>query len=743
MLTTSDMEPGRRYTLTLNEVADRSGNVLSRESVSSFAGVEEGADTTPPRVTGATAISSTRVLVTFSERVKGGAGSAENPDHYQIVGSDRLSGSLEAQATLLVHDATLSDNARSVSLVTGPQSEIAYTLRVSNVFDEADNAVIGPTRDRPVETEFFGTPGTGAGLDSDGDGLTDAAEQRGWTVQVVLGSGRVEERDVTSDPYTVDTDGDGLPDGAEWVNRTNPRAADTDGDDLSDDQELNLYYSDPTQGDTDGDGLGDGLEVNFFETSPIDADTDGDQLGDDFEVEAANRNPRIADVPGIEISVGDVGLTLDERFTYTDTEGTTQTSSSSTSTTLEQGSERSYATSDTQTMTSALEVAVGAEVSYSFPKDFGASVSTDVTTSSSQEYSSTVSRASSTSSNRAYNESIAKSQTFESTTEVQREVLDAAVRLPITVESLSDVAFTVENIEITALQQDPLNRNRVIPVATLVPEVAAAGGDSPRYNVGPGGTKSNIVFVNREVFPQTVEDLMKDPRGLIFKIANYDLTDEIGRNFAYTQQDVIDRTVSITVDYGDGRTASYQVATYAGFDPDGNPIGRTMHDVLSNELGLDYGTKPGSEVLGEGGDDTQVLTRVGNVAEDAANAQSWVIFTSAAYGDTLDTEVDFGDIVLRSGDVYRLAYMQDVDQDGLFARQEYLYGSDDDDPDSDGDGLGDYAEVEEGWMVAVVGQTRYTGYADPRRAGLRLGSGTRHRRARRMGDRRPPARHGR
>lgn len=718
LLTTAPQQSDVEYTVSVAGVTDVQENPLDPDpGTATFMGVSVrgpvDGDAVPPRVSNVASTSPTTVLVTFSEPVLDGATETE---HYRMH-ARLLASELERQATLDVREATLQAGRTAVELTTRTQSDIEYTLEVVNVRDLAGNQIAPPERGvDPSVLRFTGTAGSGDGSDDeDGDGLSDAAEQKGWVVTVVDEAGNASRTEVTSDPATVDTDEDGVSDDEEFVNGTNPRAADTDGDGLSDDDELNLYYSDPTHRDTDGDGLRDGLEVNFFETSPIDADTDGDQLEDGFEVEAANRNPRIADVPGIEISVGDVGLTLDERFTYTDSEGTTQTSSSSSSTTLEQGSERSYATSDTQTMTSSLEVSVGAEVNYSFPKDFGASVSTDVTTSSSQEYSSTVSRASSTSSNRAYNESVAKSQTYESTTEVQREVVDAAVRLPITIESLSDVAFTVDNIEITALQQDPLDRNRVIPVATLVPEVAANGGGSPRYNVGPGGTKSNIVFVNREVFPQTVEDLMKDPRGLIFKIANYDLTDEMGRNFAYTQQDVIDRTVSITVDYGDGLTESHQVATYAGFDPDGRPIGRTMDDVLRGELGLDYGTKPASEVLDEPGNDTQVLSRIGSVAENAANAQSWVIFTSAAYAEPLEPDVDFGDIVLRSGEVYRLAYMQDVDEDGLFARQEYLYGSDDDDPDSDGDGLGDRAEIEDGWTVEVVGQTPYTGYADPRR----------------------------
>jgi len=720
LLTTEPQRDERTsYTLSVEGVTDRAGNALDPDpTTATFTGVSRrgpvDGDTAPPRVSNVASTSPTNVLVTFTEPVRGGGDSAENPAHYRITTATE-SASLEAQGVLIVVDATLRPDRTAVDLTTMTQSDVAYVLEVVNVKDLAGNQIAPPERGLdPSVQRFTGSPASGVPDDLDGDGLGDAAEQAGWSVTILAEDGTRTVRDVSSDPALPDTDGDGVGDLDERVNGTDPRSADSDGDGLTDDEELNLHYSEPTERDSDGDGLRDGLEVNFFDISPIHADTDGDQLSDDEEVEAANRDPRIADVPRIQIEVGDVALTLDERFTFTDSEGTSQTSTSSTSTTLEQGSERTYATSDTQTMTSSIESTVGAEVSYSFPKDFGASVSASVTTGSSQEYSSTVSQASSVSSNRSYNESVEKSRTIESTSEVVREVVDAAVRLPISIGSLSDVAFTVENLEITALQQDPLDRSRVIPIATLIPEVALTGGASPRYNVGPGGSKSNIVFANREVFPNTVEALMKDPRGLIFKIANYDLTDELGRNFAYTQQEIIDRTASVTVDYGDGRVESHQVATYAGFDAEGRPRGLTMDRVLREELGLDYATAPSSEILDDGGD-TRVLARVGGVTADPDNAESWVVFTSDDNGDTLDTDVNFDEIVLRSGDVYRLAFMQDEDGDRIFAREEYLYGSDDESVDSDADGLGDYEEIRTGWPVRVVGRTQYTGYADPRR----------------------------
>ena len=68
--------------------------------------------------------------------------------------------------------------------------------------------------------------------------------------------------DLDSDDLdSVDTDGDGLTDTAEEALGTDPLNADTDGDGLNDGDEVNQYGTDPLNADTDGDGLNDGDEV--------------------------------------------------------------------------------------------------------------------------------------------------------------------------------------------------------------------------------------------------------------------------------------------------------------------------------------------------------------------------------------------------------------------------------------------------------------------------------------------------
>ncbi|WP_292604065.1 hypothetical protein [Nocardioides sp. REDSEA-S30_B4] len=121
-------------------------------------------------------------------------------------------------------------------------------------------------------------------IDTDGDGLSDAVEEAGWTTS----AGRIHR----TDPTLGDTDGDRLSDGDEaglWVEDRNglpvhvglsdPQAADTDGDGLNDAVETGwppaagtmrlvaFEVSNPQVEDSDGDGIWDGDEL-FLDMDP-------------------------------------------------------------------------------------------------------------------------------------------------------------------------------------------------------------------------------------------------------------------------------------------------------------------------------------------------------------------------------------------------------------------------------------------------------------------------------------------
>jgi len=120
-------------------------------------------------------------------------------------------------------------------------------------------------------------------IDTDGDGLTDQDEINIYK----------------TDPNNPDTDGDGLSDGDEVMKyRTDPLKWDTDGDGLSDGDEVLKYKTDPNNPDTDGDGLSDGDEVLIYKTDPLKKDTDGDGLSDGDEVLIHKTDPLKIDTDG-------------------------------------------------------------------------------------------------------------------------------------------------------------------------------------------------------------------------------------------------------------------------------------------------------------------------------------------------------------------------------------------------------------------------------------------------------------
>lgn len=752
-LSTWPMTRGGEHQVAVTGVADLSGNAIGANQATFR--VPTGAapdDDTPPRVVGAGSTSATTVVVTFDEPVAGGPTSAENPSNYAIVDVGSAEG-LSTQAVLRVQAAALSASGRSVTLTTLTQSEIRYALSVTDVKDLAGNQIVGPDRENPYQVTFFGTGGAGAQVDSDGDGLSDAAEQAGWTVRVVQADGTVVSRQVTSDPFQSDTDGDGVTDLEESIAGTDPRSADTDNDGLSDFQELNQVYSDPTDQDTDGDGLMDGLEFNEFRTSPILADTDGDQLLDGDEIVLANRNPRVADLPLPAIEIGAIDLALDTRFSATSTVGSRELESKTVSTTLAQTDAKSFASTDANSHEFFTKVSAGGQYELGGDANVGKlTASFNVEAGYTGQWSSSFTEESSQESQRAYEDS--RTTDAETTREeaVTREVVGAAMRATVTLRNIGNIAFNIADVQITAFVMDPNDPSRLVPVATLAPQ----GSADTSYNLGPLiPQRGPLVFASDEVFPSMIEELMRDPRGLVFKVANFDITDEFGRNFAFTSQDINDRTAPLVLDFGgydedgDGQgddSVRYRIATSGGripvdafgdeldvngdgviddrdrsvFDSDGDQVGITLREALEEILGLtryDEDVTPTStldEIEQErsysvryvGG--VATLWRVGTVAKDDARPlRQWEVLTPTG----IDRSIDFDERLLRTEDGVTLAFVRDDDDDRVTARWEYLMGCSDDAVDSDGDGLTDYYEIYEGWQVEVAGRGIRTVYS--------------------------------
>ena len=204
-----------------------------------------------------------------------------------------------------------------------PYSQISYIeILGSNGDNLPPNAVAAAdvtVGEIPLEVEFDGTDS------SDPDG---SVENYQWD----FGDDSTDNGSVVTHTYTsfgtyiatlTVTDDQGASDSDTVVITANlpPLPGDSDGDGLLDEDETNLYGTDPDDADTDGDGLIDGEEVLTIGSSPLDTDTDGDGISDFDEVnhdgdpgydpyhptlnpEGTDLNPAEADTDGDELADG-------------------------------------------------------------------------------------------------------------------------------------------------------------------------------------------------------------------------------------------------------------------------------------------------------------------------------------------------------------------------------------------------------------------------------------------------------
>lgn len=704
-LTGRSQVPDVTYDVTATGIQDAAGNVMgdgtgSRGSFLGWRGGSEG-DDVGPTIVNVSSTDNTTVVIGFSEKVLGGPNGAENPGAYRFY-TETTGGNLVAQATLVVQAVTLSLDRKSVTIVTGSQSDLSYRVDVSNVQDLAGNQLEMP---HGTLITFQGTPPRpGEWLDSDSDGLTDDEEQKGWDVSVRLPSGEVSTSEVTSDPYEPDTDEDGVPDGVEKARGMDPRAPDTDGDSLTDDLEIYVLFSSPNAADTDGDGLLDPVEVNVFGTNPLRADTDGDRFLDGDEVVTDARNPRIADMPRLEIRVGSVDLQLDVVFEERTAEGTRVLDTRTVDTTLTQSQESSLNRESSSTI--EWFVNAGAEITTSTTPEAKFSANAGVSGSSTSSFGTTSTRAA----QREYATSLTTDAEVTAESDVTRIVQGATLAAEVNFTNLSNIAFTVSNVEITALVQDPTDPSILVPVASLF----SANGSA--LDIGPlSPERGPFRFVAQNAFASLVESLMANPRGMIFRIANYDLTDEFGRNFAYVEQDVNDRTAFMEIDYkGNQPLERYQVATNATFDEQGEPTGVTMASIMEDILGLAY-VDEAQDVLLDPNDradadlldasystrnvgGVDVLWRVRRVSRDLTGlARDWWVLGPKGNVTPVGTRPgsDFRSTVVFADQDYALAFVQDLDADDLEALEERLYRSLDSDADVDpSDGIPDSRDTD-------------------------------------------------
>ena len=579
LLTTTPQLVNVVYTVTVANVKDKAGNLIDpafNTATFSFVGGPGslGADVLP-RVVGAASTSNTTVLVVFSKPM---GTSAEVASNYIII---QQNVNPEVGAIQVLAAAFLPGQQDAVELTTSSQNEVTYFLRAVNVQDLFGNQLAPPQLLVDPSTALFaGSPFSCGGApcsppDFDGDGLADHQELRGYVVRVEETDGDRIERQVTSDPRSFDTDGEGLNDAEERRIGCDPRSPDTDADQLSDWEEYNFVYSNQNDQDSDDDGVDDLLEVDFFKTNALLADSDGDGFDDGRELFEMNRDPRISDLPSPQMDIGTVNLQLEETFTYVDDTGVVRTEESSTSSSL--------SSSRSQKVASSIETSLGINIGVNFeagiegpPIKVHAKGGVEAGLAFGLKFQ--ASRESTEETTNAFELSLSKGSSISNSTSFTRNVTGGRIDALVSLDNLSNVAFSLKNLEITVSAPNPDDRTSFIPVATLVPNSTLVTGNPAVFNIGAlNPSRGPIMFTSRDVFPALVEDLMRDPRGLLFEFANFDLTDEFDRNFAFASQTARDRTVGLEIDFGDGVPVRYFVAyapvrfNQAACDPAANP----------------------------------------------------------------------------------------------------------------------------------------------------------------------------
>ncbi len=337
------------------------------------------------------------------------------------------------------------------------------------------------------------------------------------------------------------------------------------------------------------------------------------------------------------------------------------------------------------------------------------------------------------------------------------EFEDGRLEVAMRFRNLSERSVKLRDLTVIAFRLDRLS-NRFSVVGTLTPSIFQPD-DSPEQPSNPQepsndavaalgeedasqdvivGPRDEILFTasNDTLNPDVVEPLLRRPSSLVFRTGALSASEvnaagETLRDFSAVGQNVVERNALILIDFGDGRVERHFVATNVERESTGRGAGITMKEALEGILQINYEasmTKPSSD--GQRAS-VQVLSRIRDrrfsVPETPPQApdpdltvcdpdwkgssrEFWTAIGSSpdfSADKDFDGEpdqtglTDFDDIRLRSGDIVSLTYLSDLDADGLFEREEGLFGTDPTSEDSDGDGLRDGCEVNEGWVVEV------------------------------------------
>jgi len=614
-------------------------------------------------------------------------------------------------------------------------------VSVACVDPNAPSDTVQPAEDVPAPQDDTGTPPNPDPYeDEDGDALTRIEEQAGWEIFVDFSgfglqvAGFLTRSQVTSDPTVADTDGDGLLDGEEFLLKTNPRAVDTDGDGLSDFDEVRRWQTSPVSVDSDADSrdaaaptsqppdpaLFDGAELQLvvdpldadrmipgpWATSPIFRDSDGDGVDDRIERRHAFRNPAIAELPSVHVETVDaVDIRLDVQ--YADTEGVTYSYGASMATTDTTTSTETVTYTNTSWASATVEAAASASIG--IPLGVVVSGGETTTTGMSQAKSVTFDEQSTT--------TLSQSQSAFFKESVGRTLSTSGghVTASIRVSNPTPIAYVIDGLGLTLRQAArPGGAPRTLGV--LLPQ---AGFDG--FGMAPHSESPAIPFF-ATFDAQTIIDLMGSADSLIVEPVGFQLRNAEDADFVFVTEEVAAVTGGLLIDDGTGLPDAMRVAAAVDRTDDGAPAGYRLTHALEL-LGRDWETGVNT-VTGR-----SVLARIDDLSFEAADSEApdlndppypdgispgsrsalrfWSVL-GASRNQPVDLERDFETLGILPGQELVLAYVSDLDRDGVIDQIETLRGSSASSTNSDatdeapeGDGLSDFFEMLVGWDVQV------------------------------------------
>lgn len=588
-------------------------------------------------------------------------------------------------------------------------------------------------------------------VDTDSDGLTDGEEY-------ILGT----------DPNSTDTDRDGLSDLEEQRWNTNARTADSDGDARDPDGTRipDAAFFDgaeiedgtaPDSADTDGDGLSDYDEFGQ-NRDPVIAEI----ARADIQI-----NGNISITMNVEYSET-VGQTTQYGSTFTTSQTTSQSRSDTESTAithaaskggegffddlefskegaikffggklLELGRSTACEWGETGNVNALGLVKFNPEelpVEVPYLTDYieeRASISRNIFNpvadsfglcdEPTPETTNTTSTTLTSSSSRTATEEYSRYQT--DSLEKTESSSSGTVSLGISVTNLGEETFTLSDPELTMMQWQNNPSSDADPGSGAFQTLATLTADGTTEIVLSPGESKTIQLANHDVNTEYVKAFLARPQAIFFAPANFNYTDENGVDFRYIQQESFNRTATVVVDDGVTAVKRFQVATSVDRTETGDYAGLKTGKLFSDIL-LDEGITHSVATVQRKDDNENTVsveelesinsygTVVPVTLPDPFTGNGivgdpqrrWVVYMSDDEDNELTT--DFNELLINPGDELRLVYIRDDDGDGLFQREENLYGTSDDPNDSyatdfDEDGLTDAFEVKTGWNVSI------------------------------------------